>query len=93
MVTKEKLKIYRLYGGFYDGFYVQNKDNILFDLFRDNDDWHIIDELVAELTIVKQGLASKTFEKNLIEKIDKYCSKEEGLYDLLNLIVEEQLNK
>ena len=71
MITFIKLKEYEDYHGYYDGFYIQrvkNGTNITSD-----DEWRLIENLIQDIFLVKKGVVSKDFIKNLEQKLKENC--------------------
>lgn len=84
MITEIKLKIYKKYKGDIDswarGGLKNEKENI-----KDND-WFLIDNLIQDIHLVKKGLASKDFERNLIDKLMDECEND-NVIDILKSLV------
>jgi hypothetical protein len=65
MITKQKIEIYRKFQGDSDGFSRSSLTKEK-DLFQKND-WSLIDSVVQDLELVKNGLCSEEY-KNLLDK-------------------------
>ncbi len=90
MITKEKLEIYRKYKGYYDGFYIQNKDKEeIISLFDNNDDWYKIDNIISNLFIVNKGLASQDFKEFVKNEMKIMTNNSDELKELLIAISKE----
>lgn len=87
MITIEKLKEYEKYHGYYDGFYMQKVKkgtNITSD-----DEWHLIENLIQDIRLIKKELASKEFAKNLETKLQENCDNEETIKWIIDLTEKE----
>ena len=80
MITQEKLKIYDHFNGNIDGWArIGTKEQKL--TMRDND-WFLIDGFIQDILLVKKGLASVVYIKNLEEKLREKCDSEETIEKL-----------
>lgn len=87
MITIEKLKEYEEYDGYYDGFYIQkvkNGTNITSD-----DEWYLIGNLIQDIRLIKKGLASKEFARNLEMKLQEHCDNENTILKIKEFIEKE----
>ena len=83
MITIDKLKEYETYHGYYDGFYAQKvKQGIN---ITSDDEWVLIGNLVQDIGLVKKGLTSKEFAKNLDMKLQEYCDSEDTIQKIKDL--------
>ncbi len=73
MITAAKIKIFEKYNGDGDGF-VRTGTKSEKECF-DYNDWLLIDSMIQDLQLVKNGLSSKTFENQINKKlIDEFDS-------------------
>lgn len=83
MITEQKIKIYQKYGGDIDGFSRggRKKEKLLFE----NSEWSLIDSILQDLEMIKEGLCSIDF-KERCEKLvhDNFDS---GAIELIKKIV------
>ncbi|GAA0880027.1 hypothetical protein GCM10009119_29970 [Algoriphagus jejuensis] len=68
MITHEKLRIFEKYNGDTDGFARTGKKSEK-EIF-DTQDWLLIDSMVQDLELIKNGLCSKKFELMTFEKLN-----------------------
>jgi len=83
MITVEKLKEYKCYHGYYDGFYIQkvkNGTNITTD-----EEWHLIGSLIQDIKLIRRTHVSEEFKNKLQIKILKYCSDKDTIDYLYEL--------
>ncbi|TGM12543.1 hypothetical protein EHQ81_01295 [Leptospira selangorensis] len=82
MITSEKLKIYIHYNGDIDLWtrIAKSKEDKI-----ESTDWHLIDSLIQDITLVKNGLASEQFISNLKEHLLKSCDNEKTVKLLKSL--------
>jgi hypothetical protein len=83
MITIEKLNEYEKYHGYYDGFYMQkvkNGTNI-----TTNDEWRLIGDLLQDIWITRNKLASNEFSEKLNERLKKNCDSKETINKFLSL--------
>jgi hypothetical protein len=71
MLTEEKLKIYKRYQGDIDSWARGGSKNE--KLAMNENDWHIIDDLVQDISLIVKGLASKDFEDRVKERLKESC--------------------
>lgn len=77
MITKEKIKEFEDYHGYYDGFYIQkvkNKTNLTSD-----DEWYLMDELLQDFKLVRKGLTSKEFSDRLQNRLKENFDNQESI--------------
>jgi len=67
MITLEKLRIFEKYDGDADGFARTGKKSEK-EIFK-NQDWLLIDSMIQDLELIKNGLCSKNFESMTFEKL------------------------
>jgi hypothetical protein len=81
MLTAEKVKIFKKYKGYYDGYHIQNngKEKIISD-----NEWILIDNLMQDLFLIRNGMVSESFKANIIKQIIENCDNEQAF----NLIIE-----
>jgi hypothetical protein len=79
MITKEKLEIYRYYHGDVDRFGRGKKSHR--SIMNDND-FFLIRNLIQNLTIIKNKLASKQFERETEEMLIEKCDGLETINEL-----------
>ncbi len=71
MITLLKLNEYKKYHGSYDGFYIQKiKTNT--NLNSDSD-WNLIENLLQDIVIIQNQLASEDFTKNVNKRLLENC--------------------
>ena len=80
MITQDKIKIYKKYSGDIDG-WARSGSKIEKTVINDND-WYIIDGFIQDLTLVKKGLTSQTFNDNLNNRLRGNCDNEETIQAL-----------
>ena len=71
MITIEKINIYKEYRGYYDGYFTQNK-TALKKVITD-DEWFLLSNLIEDIFLVKKGVAAKSFENELNERLKTNC--------------------
>lgn len=81
MITAEKVNIYKMYKGYYDGFYLQNKNhhNIT------SEEWKLISDFIQDLTLIRKNLASKVFENNVMTNLEESCDNQNTIIFLIEL--------
>jgi hypothetical protein len=88
MLTSEKVEIFKRYKGYYDGYHIQNngKEKLILD-----DEWFLLNNLMQDIYLIRNGMAAKSFENKVLEQLVKNCDSE----DTYNLIfkVEKFLNE
>lgn len=67
MITATKFKIFEKYNGDGDGF-VRTGTKLEKECL-DYNDWLLIDSMIQDLQLVKNGLSSKTFENQINQKL------------------------
>jgi hypothetical protein len=71
MITQDKLSLYIKYNGDIDHW---ARNSIAKEqLIMSDADWYMIDSLLQDLYLVKQGMASAEFEKNVNNKLKENC--------------------
>lgn len=71
MITEDKIKVYKRYDGDIDGWArsgSKKEKSIMSD-----EDWYVINGLIQDLSMVKNGLASSGFNENLNVKLIEMC--------------------
>lgn len=80
MITKEHLEIYKKYKGDGDGFIrcatLQER------AIMDYEHWSLIDDLIQNLNLIDNGLASDSFIESTRKKMKINCENEETIYFL-----------
>lgn len=76
MITLEKVKIYASFNGDGDLYFRSNQPQAL--IFGDGE-WRLIDDLIQDFIIVKNGRASALFIKELDEKALAICDSHETI--------------
>lgn len=84
MITQDKIKIYKRYNGDIDGWSRNGSKKEKFVMT--DDDWYIIDGLIQDFTLVKNGLTSLTFNNDLNNKLKENCDNEETIQALKAII-------
>lgn len=83
MLTLEKIRVYRKYGGDIDGLArVKNPDDC--SLVTD-EEWFLIDSLVQKLSLVKNGKASPEFARRISAEVRQCVEGEEALNELMEI--------
>lgn len=85
MVTKEKLEIYRRFGGDMDGWARLSLANETQKTIINVDDWSTIDNLLQNLILVEKGLVSDSFAKAVNEELQAKCDCEDTIRILKEL--------
>lgn len=85
MVTKEKLEIYRHYGGDIDGWERLSLANETQKTIINADDWSAIDSLLQNLILMEKGLVSDSFAKAVNEELQAKCDCEDTIRILKEL--------
>jgi len=83
MITIEKLKIYRNYGGDIDGWTRVNskrEHSIMSD-----QDWYEIDYIIQEISLIKSGHASKEYENKIMNGLNQKVADKYVLDELYSL--------
>ncbi len=68
MITAEKLKIFKKYNGDADGFTRAGKKSE--KELMDNQDWSLIDSVIQDLEMSKNGLCSNNFKNQITKKLN-----------------------
>lgn len=84
MITKNKINIYKKYNGDIDS-WARSGSKKEKNILNDND-WHIIDGLIQDLSLVKKELTSLTFSNDLNSKLKEICDGEETVESLKAII-------
>ncbi len=84
MITQDKIKIYKRYNGDIDSWARNGSKKE--KLVMNHDDWYIIDGLIQDFSLVKNGLTSLTFNDNLHNKLKENCDNEETIQVLKAII-------
>lgn len=84
MLSQNKIEIYKSYKGYYDGYYFQNKDR---GRIVTDEDWFYLDSLMQDLFIIRKGLASKTFQESVLERLRVSCDTEQTVLLIIELEV------
>lgn len=87
MLNKEKVGIYKIYKGYYDGYYIQNKDKQ--QLISDNE-WILLDGFIHDIFLIRNKILSKSFEDSTLDKIKASCDNEETFIFIIE--IEKYLN-
>ena len=82
MITSEKLSIFKQYKGYFDGYYVQSKGKTM---IITDDEWFLMDNLMQDLSLIRNGLCSELYKKQTIEKIKANCDNAETAHLLFEL--------
>ena len=83
MITKEKIEIYKKYKGDIDQWARLGKKKE--QKIIDDEDWFLIDEIVQDIQLIKNGQASDEFEIRLNEKLKRVFDEERTLEYLRSL--------
>ena len=74
MITKEKVEIYRRFGGDIDGWArigTKEEKSIMSD-----HDWYLIENFIQDISLVRKKLASKDFARSMDERLKENCDSE-----------------
>ena len=71
MITKEKIEIYNHFNGDSDGF--ERMGTHEQKLLMENNDWSKIEGFIQDIQLVKKGIASDSYFKNVKEKMVVEC--------------------
>ena len=90
MITSEMLQIHNKYDGYYDGYYMQNKNksNII-----DEDDWFLINNLVDDAMMIKKNLASKYFENKFFKQLKENIDNLDVMIYFMKIILTKNRNE
>lgn len=80
MITQNKIKIYKRYTGDIDSWARSGSKKE--KLVMEDNDWYIIDGFIQDLTLVKKGLTSLTFNDNLNNRLRENCDGEKTVQAL-----------
>ncbi len=83
MITREKLLIFKKFNGDADGWSRQSTINSNF--YFESKDWVWIENLIQDLIIVNNGLASQSFSDKLENDLLKNCDSNETITLLKDL--------
>ena len=83
MLSIPHLEVYESFGGDIDGWARSGDTSIINDA-----DWHLIDELVQDLNMLKSGLASKSLEATIRDKLIA-ATESQDVRDRLQLLSEK----
>ena len=81
MINREKISIYRKFSGDIDAWARSNKGYPISE-----DEWYLIDSLLQDLLMIKNGLTSQIFEMKVQEKLDKNCDNSSVQQELRSLL-------
>lgn len=81
MLTLKKVKIFKEYKGYYDGYYIQTNEEIR--LISD-DEWFLLTNLMQDIYLIRNKSSGKSFENSVKEQLEKNCDN----IDTINLIFE-----
>ena len=87
MITEDKLKIFERYDGNSDSWARNSSEKE--KVVMTDDDWYIIESLIQDLFLVKNGLASLQFKDALNIKLKEKCDVEKTINQLKNLAVKK----
>ena len=87
MLTEEKVSVFKNYKGYYDGYYIQNRDKAR---IVSDEEWSFLSNLIQDLFLVRTGVASKSYEEKIINSARANCDSEETLRSIFEL--EKYLN-
>jgi hypothetical protein len=77
MITQDKIKIYTKYGGDIDNWARSGSKKE--KLVMNDNDWYLIDSLIQDLTLIKNGLAALSFHSDVNYKLKENCDSEETI--------------
>jgi hypothetical protein len=87
MITEDKLKIFERYDGDSDSWARNGSEKE--KVVMTDDDWYIIESLIQDLFLVKNGLASLQFKDALNIKLKEKCDVEKTINQLKYLAVKK----
>lgn len=76
MLTSEKIKVFKNYKGYYDGYYMQSKNK---DKVITGNEWALLDNLIQDIFLFRKGLASESFEAALMKRLKESCDSDETI--------------
>lgn len=79
MITEEKISVFKSYKGYYDGYYIQNKDK---NRLISDTEWFFLNTIMQEIHLIKKGMASNAYEMEIRKKIASNCNNSKT-FDLL----------
>jgi len=84
MITLKQIEIYNKYGADGDSFIrcatSEEKSNI------DYEYWLLIDSMLQDLILIKEGLASDSFIQSAYKKMKEICENEETIHALKKML-------
>ena len=80
MITKEKIGIYKKYHGDIDGWARMGSPSEQ-ELMQD-EDWYVIDDLLQDLALMKDGKTSEDYNQKLMQKLMDNCAGEDIVKEL-----------
>ncbi len=83
MLTINKIKIHKEYGGDIDMF-VRHKNKSWPDQFLD-EDWGLIASLTQDILLMKRGHASQSYIDNLNQRLQESCDNQKTIDELMKL--------
>jgi len=83
MITLIKLYEYERFHGFYDGFYIQKVKQGTQE--SSDEEWFLISNLIQDIHLINNGLASRDFSENLEKKLSENCENENTISFLKEL--------
>ncbi|WP_343303372.1 hypothetical protein AAHN97_17590 [Chitinophaga niabensis] len=84
MITLEKLDIYKRYDGSVDGW--SHSGSSRQKQAMTDKDWFVIESFIQDLTLVKRGLASESFQESLNNRLKGECDNEGALEEIKRMI-------
>lgn len=87
MLTTEKVEIFKNYKGYYDGYYIQNKNE---SRIISDDEWTLLNDLMQEIFLIRKGLAAESYELRILKKVQENCDSKETV--ILVFEVEKYIN-
>lgn len=84
MITAEKIRIYKKYLGNIEDWDRFGKKNHKKSM--NYDDWVLMDSILDDLFLVKNGLASDSFQKKTYTKLEDSCDTVKTQNELISLI-------
>jgi hypothetical protein len=83
MLTVEKIRVYRKYGGDMDGLARADKPDDA-SLITD-EEWFLIDSLVQKLFLMKTGKASQAYAERISVEVHQCAESEEVIRELMEI--------
>jgi len=87
MLTLKKIKIFKEYKGYYDGYHIQSNGE--FEEISD-DEWFLLTNLMQDIYLIRNGLSAKSFEESVRKQLVANCDNSETIDMIFE--IEKDLN-